>query len=44
VHVVSTDEKNGIKALERLHRALPMRPGAPERQEHEYKRHGMNGV
>jgi transposase len=39
VHVVSTDEKNGIQALERLHPALPMRPGAPERQEHEYKRH-----
>jgi transposase len=40
VHVVSTDEKNGIQALERLHRALPMRPGRVECQEHEYKRHG----
>jgi transposase len=39
-HVVSTDEKNGIQALERLHPALPMCPGLLERQEHEYKRHG----
>ncbi len=40
VHVVSTDEKSGIQALERLHRTLPMLPGVPERREHEYKRHG----
>jgi transposase len=40
VHVVSTDEKNGIQALEHLHPALPMCPGSLERQEHEYKRHG----
>jgi transposase len=42
VHLVSTDEKSGIQALERLHPALPMRAGqrSCERQEHEYKRHG----
>ena len=40
VHVVSTDEKSGIQALERLHPALPTRPGLVERQEHEYIRHG----
>jgi transposase len=40
VHLVSTDEKSGIQALERLHPTLPMRPGSVERQEHEYKRHG----
>jgi transposase len=40
VHLVSTDEKSGIQALERLHPSLPMRPGSVERQEHEYKRHG----
>ncbi len=40
VHLVSTDEKTGIQALERLHPSLPMRPGLIERQEHEYKRHG----
>jgi transposase len=40
VHLVSTDEKSSIQALERLHCALPMRAGKVERQEHEYKRHG----
>ncbi len=40
VHLVSTDEKTGIQALERLHPALPMQPGKVERQEHEYIRHG----
>jgi transposase len=37
---VSTDEKTGIQALERLHPALAMRPGKIERQEFEYARHG----
>jgi transposase len=40
VHLVSTDEKSGIQALERLHPALPTRPGLVERQEHAYERHG----
>lgn len=40
VHLVSTDEKTGIQALQRLHPTLPMRPGLVERQEHEYVRHG----
>jgi DDE superfamily endonuclease len=39
-HTVSTDEKTGIQALERLHPPLPMRPGKIERQEFEYTRHG----
>lgn len=39
-HVVSTDEKTGIQALERLAPDLPMRPGLVEHHEHEYKRHG----
>jgi hypothetical protein len=39
-HTVSTDEKTGIQALERLHPALAMRPGKIERQEFEYVRHG----
>jgi hypothetical protein len=39
-HLVSTDEKSGIQALERLHPSLPMRTGKLECQEHEYKRHG----
>lgn len=40
VHLVSTDEKTSIQALERLHPTLPMRPGLVECQEHEYLRHG----
>ena len=39
-HVVSTDEKTGIQALQRLHPTLPTRPGLIERVEFEYKRHG----
>jgi DDE superfamily endonuclease len=39
-HTVSTDEKTGIQALERLHPSLPMRPGYIERHEFEYARHG----
>lgn len=40
VHVVSTDEKTGMQALERAHPTRPMRPGWVERQEFEYIRHG----
>lgn len=39
-HTVSTDEKTGIQALERLHPPLTMRPGKIERREFEYARHG----
>ena len=39
-HVISTDEMTGIQALERLAPTKPMRPGCPERREHEYTRHG----
>ena len=39
VHLVCTDEKTGIQALQRLHPVLPMRPGKVECQEHEYIRH-----
>lgn len=34
------DETTGIQALERIAPTKPMRPGAPERREFEYKRHG----
>src|SRR4051812_19561316 len=38
---MSTEEKSGIQALERLHPWLPMPPRLVERQaEHEYIRHG----
>jgi transposase len=40
VHVVSTDEKTGIQALERAHPTRPMLPGLVERPEYEYIRHG----
>lgn len=39
-HVISTDEKSGIQALERTAPTLPMKPGLIERQEGEYIRHG----
>ncbi len=39
-HVASTDEMTGIQALERAAPTKPMRPGCPERREHEYLRHG----
>lgn len=37
-HVISTDEKTGIQALERI--VLPARQGSCEKQEATYKRHG----
>ena len=46
VHLLSTDEKTGIQALEQVVAAQAMRPrnesqpGCPERREYEYKRHG----
>lgn len=39
-HVISTDEKTSIQALERLQPTKPTRPGQIERVEFEYKRHG----
>jgi transposase len=39
-HVLSTDEKTGIQALERAAPTLPLRPGLVERPEYEYLRHG----
>lgn len=40
VHVISTDEKTGMQALERLHPTRPTKPGLIEREEFEYVRHG----
>ena len=40
IHLVSTDEKTGIQALERLHPDLPPGPGRVQRREYEYIRHG----
>lgn len=37
--VFSADEKSQIQALERTQPILPLRPGVPERQTHDYYRH-----
>ena len=39
-HVMSTDEKTGIQALERAAPTWPLKPGLVERPEYEYIRHG----
>ena len=38
--VFSVDEKSQIQALDRTQPILPLRPGLPERQTHDYRRHG----
>lgn len=38
--VLSIDEKSQIQALDRTQPILPLRPGVPERQTHDYERHG----
>jgi len=39
-HLMSTDEKTGIQALEPLYPTLPMKPGLVELREADYARHG----
>jgi transposase len=39
-HVVGTDEKTGMQALQRLHPDIPMGPGRVRGREFEYVRHG----
>ena len=38
--VLSIDEKSQIQALDRTQSILPLRPGLPERQTHDYRRNG----
>ena len=38
--VLCVDEKSQIQALDRTQPNLPLRPGLPERQTHDYTRHG----
>ena len=38
--VLCVDEKSQIQALDRTQPILPLRPGIPERQTHDYKRYG----
>ena len=43
-HIISSDEKTGIQALERLHPTKPMQVGSCEKREFEYKRHGTQAL
>jgi hypothetical protein len=38
--VFCVNEKSGIQALDRTRPVLPLRPHVPERQTHDYVRHG----
>ena len=40
IHLLSTDEKTGIQALQRAQPIKPMKPGKPALIEYEYIRHG----
>lgn len=42
--VFCVDEKSQIQALERSQPILPLRPGCPERQTHDYYRHGTTSL
>lgn len=42
--VLCVDEKSQIQALDRTRPLLPLRPGVPERQTHDYKRHGTTSL
>lgn len=42
--VLSVDEKTSIQALGRKHPPQPMKPGKPERVDHEYVRHGTKSL
>ena len=42
--VISIDEKTQIQALNRTQPLLPLRPGLPARQTHDYKRNGLTSL
>ncbi len=42
--VLSLDEKTQIQALKRTQPMLPMRPGLPARQTHDYRRNGLTSL
>lgn len=44
VHLMSSDEKTGIQALERKYPDKPMQPGQVRLREHEYLRHGTQAL
>lgn len=42
--VLCVDEKSQVQALDRTQPIFPMRPGVPERQTHDYTRHGVTSL
>jgi transposase len=42
--VLSTDEKSQVQALNRTQPILPLAPGVPARQTHDYERHGVTSL
>jgi len=42
--VLCVDEKSQIQALERSQPIFPLMAGVPERQNHDYKRHGTTSL
>lgn len=42
--VLCVDEKSQVQALDRTQPIFPMRPGVPERQTHDYLRHGVTSL
>ena len=42
--VLCVDEKSQIQALDRTRPLLPLRPGLPARQTHDYARHGLTSL
>src|SRR5467141_5469045 len=42
--VLCVDEKSQIQALDRTQPLLPLRPGVPARQTHDYKRNGTTAI
>jgi transposase len=42
--VLCVDEKSQVQALNRTQPILPMRPGVPARQSHDYERHGVTSL
>lgn len=42
--VLCVDEKSQVQALDRTRPVLPLRPGLPERQTHDYTRHGTTSL
>jgi transposase len=42
--VLCVDEKSQVQALERMQPILPLREGVPERQTHDYTRHGVTNL